>query len=65
MSVPLLLTYRILLTHCCSFDLDLSDVQTHNSRRNRVAQHIKTYIRYGEDLIDWAHLASVNLSRQS
>ena len=33
--------------------------------RKRAAPHIKTYIRYGENSIDWALLTSANLSKQA
>ena len=37
----------------------------HGSGRDRVAPHIKTYIRRGEKSIDWALLTSANLSKQA
>lgn len=49
-----------LLTHT-----DLGDVEVLKSGRNRVAPHIKTYIRHGKDSIDWALLTSANLSKQA
>lgn len=33
--------------------------------RKRAAPHIKTYIRYGEESIDWALTTSANLSKQA
>ncbi|SPN99614.1 related to TDP1 Tyr-DNA phosphodiesterase [Cephalotrichum gorgonifer] len=44
---------------------ELEDVEVHNSGRNRVAPHIKTYIRQGSNSIDWALLTSANLSKQA
>lgn len=44
---------------------DLGDVKVDDSGRNRVAPHIKTYIRHGEQSIDWALLTSANLSKQA
>lgn len=44
---------------------ELKDVEVHRSGRNRVAPHIKTYIRHGENSIDWALLTSANLSKQA
>lgn len=33
--------------------------------RQRAAPHIKTYIRYGEESIDWALVTSANMSKQA
>ncbi|KAL0933152.1 tyrosyl-dna phosphodiesterase [Colletotrichum truncatum] len=33
--------------------------------RKRAAPHIKTYIRYGENSVDWAILTSANMSKQA
>lgn len=37
----------------------------HDGRRSRASPHIKTYIRYNGDSIDWALLTSANLSKQA
>lgn len=44
---------------------DLGQAEVKNSGRNRAAPHIKTYIRYGKESIDWALLTSANLSKQA
>ncbi|PKS09117.1 hypothetical protein jhhlp_003731 [Lomentospora prolificans] len=44
---------------------DLGDANIQNSGRNRAVPHIKTYIRHGENSIDWALLTSANLSKQA
>ncbi|CAG9937141.1 unnamed protein product [Clonostachys rosea f. rosea IK726] len=41
------------------------DVPTLDGGRARAAPHIKTYIRYNSDSIDWAMLTSANLSKQA
>jgi tyrosyl-DNA phosphodiesterase 1 len=46
-------------------DVKVSDGKMENSGRNRAAPHIKTYIRFGKDSIDWALLTSANLSKQA
>lgn len=33
--------------------------------RQRAAPHIKTYIRYGKESIDWAMVTSANISKQA
>ncbi|TLD16206.1 uncharacterized protein PgNI_01686 [Pyricularia grisea] len=45
-------------------DLD-QNVSILDAGRNRAAPHIKTYIRYGANSIDWALLSSANLSKQA
>ncbi|KAK6852523.1 tyrosyl-DNA phosphodiesterase [Apiospora arundinis] len=41
------------------------DVTIEDAGRKRAAPHIKTYIRFGENSIDWALLTSANLSKQA
>ena len=41
------------------------DVTVRDAGRKRAAPHVKTYIRYGQDSIDWALLTSANLSKQA
>ncbi|KAL2754457.1 hypothetical protein ACRALDRAFT_1081484 [Sodiomyces alcalophilus JCM 7366] len=41
------------------------DVVVRDAGRQRAAPHIKTYIRYGEESIDWALLTSANVSKQA
>ncbi|OHE95703.1 tyrosyl-DNA phosphodiesterase [Colletotrichum orchidophilum] len=42
---------------------DIAVIQ--ESGRQRAAPHIKTYIRYGENSIDWALVTSANISKQA
>ncbi|CRK25957.1 hypothetical protein BN1723_003311, partial [Verticillium longisporum] len=41
------------------------DTSLQDAGRQRAAPHIKTYIRYGTQSIDWALLTSANLSKQA
>lgn len=41
------------------------NVTKHDGHRSRASPHIKTYIRYNGDSIDWALLTSANLSKQA
>lgn len=41
------------------------DAVVRDAGRQRAAPHIKTYIRYGEESIDWALLTSANISKQA
>jgi tyrosyl-DNA phosphodiesterase 1 len=41
------------------------DVSIREAGRRLAAPHIKTYIRYGKDGIDWAMITSANLSKQA
>ncbi|ROT40548.1 phospholipase D/nuclease [Sodiomyces alkalinus F11] len=41
------------------------DAVVRDAGRQRAAPHIKTYIRYGEETIDWALLTSANISKQA
>jgi tyrosyl-DNA phosphodiesterase 1 len=41
------------------------DAVRRDGGRDRAAPHIKTYIRYGEESIDWALLTSANISKQA
>ncbi|KAK8059761.1 phospholipase D/nuclease [Apiospora saccharicola] len=40
-------------------------VAVRDAGRKRAAPHIKTYIRYGQNSIDWALLTSANVSKQA
>ncbi|KAI1436319.1 tyrosyl-DNA phosphodiesterase [Xylaria sp. CBS 124048] len=44
---------------------EFGDYVPHEAGRKRAAPHIKTYIRYAQDAIDWALLTSANLSKEA
>jgi tyrosyl-DNA phosphodiesterase 1 len=41
------------------------DAHIQDAGRKRAAPHIKTFVRYGKESIDWALVTSANLSKQA